>query len=205
MNLLPTFDGVSEENFNSVMRRALVIRHYSRFVDRSLWLRLSDAQRDGIFPKDPDAKDFVRTGAASVAIWKVLHGHMHSYTTQECADAIERYVDGDDKGLTRRSMRFACGLSVNPGQADSPDLSASVVPDAHQDPVDACRRTFRKETNALICYMIENDMESISEAQLRLITGDHITGTNPEQRRKRFKELVHHGLHSDVSQNDPFS
>ena len=51
MNLLPSFDGVDETNFNSVMRRALVIRHQAQFMDRIAWLKLPVGKRIGIFPK----------------------------------------------------------------------------------------------------------------------------------------------------------
>jgi hypothetical protein len=89
MNLLPTFDGVTDDNFNSVMRRALVIRHLARFIDPLVWQGPSLEKRVGLFSKDPTAKDFVRSGPAVVAMWKVLHGHMRKYSMEDSARSIE--------------------------------------------------------------------------------------------------------------------
>ena len=82
MNLLPSFQGVDELVFNSVMRRALLIQFSSRFVDSSVHRQIPDAHKKGIFVKDPSAKDFVRSRPAVCAGWKLLHNHLASHSIQ---------------------------------------------------------------------------------------------------------------------------
>ena len=73
----------------------------------------------GVFLKDPSAKDFVRSGVAVIAGWKILHGHMAKYTAAQCYAHIEGYVDGDDAGLTRQCMRLACRLPADTADEDA--------------------------------------------------------------------------------------
>ena len=78
--------------------------------------------------KDPTAKEFVRSGPAICAGWKMLHGHMAKFSAAECYNHIENYVDGFDNGLTRRCMRLACRLPI---EADNPGArNVDTVPPA---------------------------------------------------------------------------
>ena len=140
-----------------------------------------------VFTPDPSAKDFVRSGAAVTGLWKIVHGHMLAYSLQGCYDTIEQYVDGHDGGLTRRCMRHACKLPT-----EDPDVSGERAGGPNNDPVDASRLQMRRDADKLICYMLDNDMDAISEAQLR--TATCLPGKNTEARQSRFKDLVQNGF-----------
>merc|ERR1712122_179672 len=58
-NILPQFPGVTEANFNSVMRRAWVMFLKARFADADVLAQIDDAAEKGYFLKDPTAKDFM--------------------------------------------------------------------------------------------------------------------------------------------------
>lgn len=189
MNRLPTFDGVDEAVFNSVMRRSLVIKHEARFIEAAALESIPDAKAKGIFAKDPSAKDFVRSGPAQICGWKLLHGHMRTYTQDECYSMIERYVDGDDGGLTRRCMRFACGLAIEGGS--TPHEDGCDVP-RPADPVASAIRALRSETNELIKLMLKNDWEYMTEYLTKHAAC--LTGKNHAARKERFHECVRNGL-----------
>jgi hypothetical protein len=93
MNKLPDFGVIDNAVFNSILRRSLVIKHESRFVEQDVLDKVAGAAAKGIFLKDPTAKDFVRSGGAVVVGWKMLHGHMAKYSAAECYNHIEHYVD----------------------------------------------------------------------------------------------------------------
>ena len=132
MNKLPDFGDVEEAVFNSILRRSLVIKHEARFVERDVLQNIENADAKGIFLKDPTAKEFVRSGPAITAGWKMLHGHMAQYTTAQCYNHIEQYVDRFDGGLTRRCMRLACRLPV---EVHGAGAAASSEPAPAGDPV----------------------------------------------------------------------
>ena len=79
-----------------------------------LWSQLCSlpliAQERGRFLKDQTADDVVIVKPAIAAGWQMLHGWMAMNSEQACYDEIENYVDGCDKGFTRKCMilcRFA--------------------------------------------------------------------------------------------------
>jgi hypothetical protein len=138
--------------------------------------------------KDPTAKEFVRSDLAIGAGWKILHTFMASHSASDCRNAIERYVDGDDRGLTRRSMRFACGLPVQPNRRGDVDE----VRPPPQDPVEAERQEMKTNSDTLIKYCLDNDLEYMTLAQCRLASC--IPGNNHAARKDTFQTWVSNGL-----------
>ena len=77
---------------------------------------------------------------------RAVHGFAQSHSLADCERIIEEYVDGTDNGLTRSSMRAACGLSavppadidplLQPTQAHPATVGAARVPSA-ADPATA--------------------------------------------------------------------
>ena len=182
-NILPTFQGVTENNFESVMRRMWVMQMRATFVDQRQYATIQDPESKGVFLKDPTARDFIVSEPAKAAGWKIVHGWMMKYTAQQCRDEIESYVDGYDKGLTRRCARLACGLDIH---------QPALVPVGEGDAADAQLAELQAESDALVGYLLANDLEYMSEAHCRLATC--IKGVNPAQRKERFKTLVSRGL-----------
>ena len=56
-NVLPTFSGITEENFNSLMRRAWVMIMRGSIVEKHVYDTIVNPAFKGIFLKDPTAKD----------------------------------------------------------------------------------------------------------------------------------------------------
>jgi len=112
VNKLMSFAGVSERNFNSILRRSLVWKPRGRFVDKEfLRTRYPDAAEDGIFPADEELRTWLRSGPCVAAAIRLQHGFECDHGRQECIDLIESYVvRGGDCGLTEDAMRQACGL-----------------------------------------------------------------------------------------------
>ena len=158
---------MTEENFNSVMRRALFVHFISRFVNQETLDKITNPSQQGIFLKDMVAKDFVRSSFGVAAGWKILHGHMHGTGEQAMRDRIERYVDGADKGLTRRCMRFACGLGAV--KKDMPADAVGAAPpvaglSAPVDPVVAEMAVLQRDSDAIVKYMLDNHLEYMTQA-----------------------------------------
>ena len=88
--------------------------HYrGRFVSAGKVRELGGEQycgTQGIFLRDPSLKAFLKSPEAADALLRAIHGFAQDHSLTDCERIIEEYVDGKDKGLTRASMRAACGL-----------------------------------------------------------------------------------------------
>ena len=114
LNMLISFGGVTEANFDSIMRRSCVASLKGKFVSPGKMAQLGSSARcakDGIFLRDPSLKAFLKSEEAADAMLRAVHGFAQSHSLADCERIIEEYVDGTDNGLTRSSMRAACGLS----------------------------------------------------------------------------------------------
>ena len=151
--------------------------------------KIDNAADKGIFLKDPEAKEFVRSPAGIRAGWKVLHGHMSKYTRKECYDHIEDYVARLDGGLTKRCMRMACRLHSQPSSSST---SPSVEPPAAVDPTEARMNLLRTDTGDIIRYMLDNDMDAMTEYEARHCSS--IKGNTQEHRKQGFQGLISHGF-----------
>lgn len=181
-NVLPCFQGVTEQNFNSVLRRGWVMQMLATFVEKRVYDTIENPESKGVFLKDPNARDFVVSSPAVGAGWKIMHGWMTKYSEKQCYEEIENYVDGADKGLTRKSLRFACGLPV-----DAPVAPIGPPP----DPIHQQQSELQKESDELVGFLLENDLEYMTESQCRLATC--LTGGNATDRKERFQTLISHG------------
>ena len=74
VNRLIEFSNVNEHNFPSVLRRTLVFRIESRFVEGAyLDTKLKEGPKCGVFARDPSLREFLVGGSVNVA-WALLHG-----------------------------------------------------------------------------------------------------------------------------------
>lgn len=92
--------------------------------------------RDGVFPKDPDLKQFLTSGPAILAALQIQNAFEMHYSKDDCERLIEDYAYwGGDGGLTEEIMREACGMP----QRDVRDVAARaaaviVVDEPDEDP-----------------------------------------------------------------------
>ncbi len=115
-----------------------------------------------MFPRDPYLKELLRSGPAVAATLQKLWGFLMSRTADDCLRTIERYVTEDiDGGLTKRSLRFCCGLA---DEATAPahvavERSASVP---CFDPVANEMQKLETQSSQLINYALESGREYLS-------------------------------------------
>ena len=112
MNKLISFGNISEAAFHSIFRRCLVIKIAARFVDPDfVEVHVPDAHRYGIYPRQCDLKDFLRSGPAIAAGLLIQAAFERKANEHACRDVINGYVLRDgDCGLTEKTIRQACGL-----------------------------------------------------------------------------------------------
>lgn len=71
----------------------------------------ADVWKDGVFPKDPDLKQFLMSGPAILAALQIQNAFEMQYSKADCERLIEDYAYwGGDRGLTEQTMREACGM-----------------------------------------------------------------------------------------------
>ena len=116
MNETMKFNGVTEATFPSLMRRSLVILCKGRFVSAARFAPLPPSAQ-GYFLMQEDMKDFVTSKPAAGALFTILMGELSQFSIK----SFEWYADGGgDGGLTRATMRSACGLRVEHRGAEAP-------------------------------------------------------------------------------------
>ena len=116
----------------------------------------------------------------------MLHGHMSNRSEEQLCNDTESYVDRHDNGLTRRSMRFACGLP-----ADAPSPKIGDVAD-HADPVATGLSEMRAVIDEVIKYLLDNDHEYVTHALCRVVAA--LPGANPDVQKAYFDKLINNGF-----------
>ena len=70
-------------------------------------------RRDGVFPKDPDLKQFLTSGPAILAALQIQNAFEMHYSKDDSERLIEEYAYwGGDGSLTEETMREACGMPL---------------------------------------------------------------------------------------------
>ena len=135
LNRFLKFQGVSEQNLPSILRRCMVWKPMARFIEESIICDVyPDANLDGYFSKDDTLKDFLRSGPAVAAALRVQHGFETLHSRQQCVDKIENYAN---QPFTEDRVRSACGLpkKVRSGESDA-HLRVPVDPPSQEDDED---------------------------------------------------------------------
>ncbi|CAK0885110.1 unnamed protein product, partial [Prorocentrum cordatum] len=133
VNQFFTFDNVNERNLESIVRRIAIIKMQSRFFDKLYVdkIILADPSRYGIFARDPDAKDFMISGAAVAAGHKIQYAFEVENGPDACRDILVNYTKcGGDHGVTEKYVRIACHIKA----ADAAESAASAVAEGLVDP-----------------------------------------------------------------------
>jgi hypothetical protein len=137
LNRLMRFGGVTEINFQSILRRSFVWKPKAKFLDASyLDAHYPDHASHGVFAKKALLKNFLSSGPASAAGIRLQHGFETLHSPEECRHNIEEYAAlGGDDGLTEDSMRISCGLKARDRRNDdAPGGAAPLV--AESQPVE---------------------------------------------------------------------
>lgn len=93
--------------------------------------------RDGIFPKDPDLKQFLTSGPAILAALQIQNAFEMKYGKDECERLIEDYAYwGGDQGLTEQTMREACGMPPRDVRNVATRAASVIVLDSEPPPAD---------------------------------------------------------------------
>ena len=125
-----SFSGVTEHNFNSILRRSFVFRINSRFVEESHLTRANYKQHhmDGIYASDPALHQFVISTPAVGAAIRMQHAFESRHSQADCLRLIDAYCNqGGDRGLTEKTMRKACGLPLHGGDDNTAGGATSVA------------------------------------------------------------------------------
>ena len=109
MNATMKFHSITEAIFPSIVRRSLVILCKGRFVSAARLARRPPGAQ-GYFLMQEDMKDFVTSKPATSALFSILMSDLSQFSVDRFRGKIESDADGGgDGGLTRATMRLACG------------------------------------------------------------------------------------------------
>eukprot|EP00435_Cladocopium_sp_Y103_P038419 s1353_g10.t1 len=158
-NKLLKFAGVSNKEFNTILRRAFVWKCKARFEDPdALAKTYQDIDKDGIFPKDPDLGEFLISGPAIAAALQLQHAFEMKHDKEDCRNLIEQYVVwGGDQGLTEKCMREACSLP--PREARAAQTAANHVIDLVAEPEAGAEanQEWKAAHAALVSWMLQRN------------------------------------------------
>jgi hypothetical protein len=169
LNKMIRFNGVTEANFNSILRRSFVWKPKARFFDGTyLSKHYPDCELDGVFPKRPDLKQFLSSGPAVAAGLKIQHGFELKHSPENCRQLIEDYAAlGGDDGLTEDKMRFACGLKPR-DRRNQEDAGAFVKEvNASQDDREDEHLGMQKIIDHIIETLLQSGSSLISERKFK--------------------------------------
>ena len=149
------------------------------------WLRSSILLRRDFFSRILRQRTLLSAVQPRLLAGKYCTAGWLKNSAKDCYNEIENYVDGHGKGLTRKCLRYACGLPAVP-----PDANLHEKPS--EDPIDAALMQMRIHSDALIPYLLDNEHEYMTEALCRLTTC--LPGANPTERKSYFHLLINHGM-----------
>ncbi|CAJ1456297.1 unnamed protein product, partial [Effrenium voratum] len=166
-NRMFRFSDVGKRDFNAILRRGFVWRFLARFEDpQVIESAYADIAKDGVFPKDPDLGDFLRSSAAVAAGLQLQHAFEAEHTKKECEEMIEQYAAmGGDGGLTEATMREACGLPPKDYRLAATRTAGVIILDAEQeDKSDDNWSAFRQ---GLLSFMLSRKMVTATPFALK--------------------------------------
>ena len=196
------FTGVTEHNFNSVLRRALVYEISARFMDATLLkeIKFRDHESRGIFAVDPNLQSFVTSAPAVAGALRIQHGFESQHNAEACIGLIEQYASrGGDNGLTAETMRRSCGLVSQQPSSGADVISAAILQQIVGDPMTGDGDTLatckdaseHAPTMALIIdYMLGRNSMAIT---YRMFTYVPRLGTKKDQKDVLWQALLKSG------------
>ena len=107
------FDGVSVQDFNSILRRSLVVKLKGKLVGKKAIDKLGGEEAAALrhtFLSDNSLKRFLTSKAACAASLKLARGWQDIHGLAGADSTIEGYATGGDGGVTFYTIRDACQL-----------------------------------------------------------------------------------------------
>ncbi|CAK0856925.1 unnamed protein product, partial [Prorocentrum cordatum] len=134
VNSMLAFSDLTEQEFESIMRRSCVIKIAARLFDKQyLGAHFPEHEEYGTFARDPSFTRKFQTSQCAAAWNRTQHVFEASNGEQQCQDFIVQYSrGGEDLGVTERYMRRACSLGA-PSVSDNQSLLAGVVVEVDAD------------------------------------------------------------------------
>ncbi|CAE7715294.1 unnamed protein product [Symbiodinium sp. CCMP2592] len=183
-NTLPRFVGVNEETFDSMFRRSLAVRYKALFMDPEyIQQKIPDAESQGIFPKDPTLKDFLRSKPACLVTLRTMWQFARDHSAADCRNILENYVVGGmDEGLTESCVRESCGLKVKKQTEDPRALQlrthstkpAEGTSDLTQAAAaKAATLVLQKQSDEIVSWMIRAAKDWCTAYQMKQCQGKH--------------------------------
>ena len=171
-NRMFRFADVGKKDFNAIMRRSLVWRVKSRFEDpQAIQGAYEDIHKDGVFVRDPDLADFIKSGSATAAGIQLQHAFEASHSKEQCLEMIENYVVwGGDGGLTEETMRLACGLP--PRDVCNASTRTGGVIDLDQEPEQEEHKAagaWQNALEAIVSFLLERRKQTFTAPLLGTI------------------------------------
>lgn len=103
-----------QENFESILRRSLVIVHRARFVTADRLAELfpdGGGRRRGTSRRIRPSRSSSSPRAGRV-LFSMILSFASKHSVEDCRALLDSCVEGGDGGITRAVMRRACGLSA---------------------------------------------------------------------------------------------
>ena len=137
LNSVMEFEGCTEQNFESILRRFAIIKIEAKFVDRGVSnLRQEDIESAGVYERDPDLEEFYQSPVTAAAGLLIQHGFERDHNVKDCQQILINYTRrGGDRGVGIRYMRKACGLKSLEEMENSSlgQMGLMLQPDAEQE------------------------------------------------------------------------
>ena len=111
-NKLIDFQDITEDNFESILRRFAVVAIQARFFEKAQLAGVElDPDTRGVFCRDPEMDNFYTSGPACAGGLKIQAAFEELHGKKECLDIVQHYTrGGGDKGVSVKYMRECCGL-----------------------------------------------------------------------------------------------
>ena len=175
-NRMFEFQQVSPKDFNAILRRSFVWRAVARFEDpRAVAGGYDDMWRDGVFPKDPDLKQFLISGPAILASLQIQNAFEMKFNKEDCERLIEDYAYwGGDRGLTEDTMREACGMPPRDRRNVCTQAASVIVVDNEPSEAEDPEVMWSRVTESIMMH---------------LLTAKRLDITKPMFMRTKFKDV----------------
>lgn len=172
VNRMMVFAGITQANFQSVMRRSLVWKPKARFhPDAVLKQAHADHELDGHFLADPSLKQFLISAPACAAGLRIQHAFELQHSQTDCVQIIDDYATGGDDFLTEDKMRKACGLSIRVRHAETAAGGAGLlqVSDS-QEERDEEESQYQALRDFLVQHLLQKGLSDITFWEFKRIT-----------------------------------
>ena len=106
-NKLIDFQDITEDNFESILRRFAVVQIQARFFEKAQLAGVElDPDTRGVFCRDPELDSFYTSGPACAGGLKIQAAFEEINSKKACLDIVQHYTrGGGDKGVSMKYMR----------------------------------------------------------------------------------------------------